>query len=104
MVCQFSKKTLKMSEFYLAELCKHIFSRPNHKRSAQMYGTLSGNIAAIIYYLYFQLIGLTVISLFFQREKPLSRLLMGSTAGSLLLTWLPAREQCMGMEEIYPEY
>lgn len=54
-----------------------------------MYGTLSGNIAAIIYYLYFQLIGLTVISLFFQREKPLSRLLMGSTAGSLLLTWLP---------------
>lgn len=54
-----------------------------------MSGTLLGNIAAFFYYLYFQFVGTTLIFVLFRREKPLFKLLTGSAAGSLLLTWLP---------------
>ena len=54
-----------------------------------MNGTLVGNIISIIYYLYFQLAGFVIISFFFRKENLLHKLLMGSVAGSLLLTWLP---------------
>ncbi len=54
-----------------------------------MYGTLTGNIAAATYYLYFQFIGMTLIFLFFRREKLIPKFLIGSVCGSLLFTWLP---------------
>ncbi len=54
-----------------------------------MYGTMTGNLAATMYYVYFQLAGLAFVFLLFRRESLLSRLLMGSVAGSLLVTWLP---------------
>lgn len=54
-----------------------------------MYGTLSGSLAATAYFLCFQLAGILLISLIFKREQPLTRLLLGSVTGSLLLTWLP---------------
>ena len=54
-----------------------------------MYGSIAGNLAGTAYYLYFQLIGMTFVFLQFRREKPLSKLLLGSVVGSLLLTWLP---------------
>ena len=54
-----------------------------------MYGSLTGNIAATAYYLYFQFIGIIFIFLLFRREKPLAKLLLGSVSGSLLYTWLP---------------
>ncbi len=54
-----------------------------------MYGTLTGNILAAAYYLYFQLTGLGLAYLLFRRESPLPRLVIGSVTGSLLLTWVP---------------
>lgn len=54
-----------------------------------MYGTLTGNIIAIIYYLYFQVLGLALIHFCFRQEQKLHKLLLGSVTGSLLLTWLP---------------
>lgn len=54
-----------------------------------MYGTLSGNLLAAIYFLYFQTTGLVLIHLLFRREALLPRLLIGSVTGSLLMVWLP---------------
>ena len=54
-----------------------------------MYGTLTGNLAGITYYLYFQFLGMAVFFFFFSRERTLVKVLVGSTAGSLLATWLP---------------
>lgn len=54
-----------------------------------MYGNLTGNIIAILFYIYFQLAGVACITLCFRKEKLLNRLLLGSVTGSLTLTWLP---------------
>ena len=54
-----------------------------------MYGTLTGNLAGITYYLYFQLLGMALVFSFFNRERLLAKVLIGSAAGSLLATWLP---------------
>lgn len=54
-----------------------------------MYGTLTGNLLAAAYFLYFQLTGFVLTGLLFRREAPLPRLLTGSVAGSLLMIWLP---------------
>ncbi len=54
-----------------------------------MYGSIQGNLIAIIYFMYFQLAGLLLARTFFHRENPIAKLLLGSTMGSLLLTWLP---------------
>ena len=54
-----------------------------------MYGTLSGNIAAVIYFLCFQFCGIIISDGLFYREKKLIRLLIGSVCGSFLLMWLP---------------
>ena len=54
-----------------------------------MYSTFSDNISGIVYYFYFQFAGLGLASLFFPRERLLSKLVIGSVTGSLLLTWLP---------------
>ena len=54
-----------------------------------MYGTTLGNIIAITYYLYFQVLGLLIIQFCFRKEETLHKILLGSVTGSLLLTWLP---------------
>ena len=59
------------------------------RKELSMYGTLTGNILAAAYYLYFQLTGLGLAYLLFRRESPLPRLVIGSVTGSLLLTWVP---------------
>ena len=52
-------------------------------------GTVLGNIFGIAYYIYFQIVGLSLIGMVFRKEKTLHKLLLGSVTGSLLLTWLP---------------
>lgn len=54
-----------------------------------MYGTPTGNLIAIAYFLYFQIFGLLLIRFCFRKEKMLHKLLLGSVTGSVLLTWLP---------------
>ena len=54
-----------------------------------MYGSLTGNLAGITYYLYFQLLGMALFFAFLNRERLLAKVLTGSAAGSLLATWLP---------------
>lgn len=54
-----------------------------------MYGTIPGNIIAAAYFLFFQLSGILLIFTIYTKEKPLAKLLIGSAAGSLMLTWLP---------------
>lgn len=56
---------------------------------SNMYGTIAGNLAGIAYFLYFQFIGLLSVFLIYRRERTLPKLIIGSTAGSLLATWLP---------------
>ncbi len=54
-----------------------------------MFGTTFGNLLAILYFLYFQLAGMIFISIIFKREGSLTKVLLGSVAGSLLLQWVP---------------
>ena len=54
-----------------------------------MFGTTMGNILAILYFTYFQMAGMIIMSILLRKESPLTRLLMGSVAGSLLLQWTP---------------
>lgn len=54
-----------------------------------MFGTTLGNVLAILYFTYFQVAGIILISILFKKEGPLTRLLLGSVAGSLLLQWTP---------------
>ncbi len=54
-----------------------------------MFGSFAGNLAAVLYFLYFQLAGIFMIFLFIKKEGTLTRLLLGSVCGSLLLQWLP---------------
>ncbi len=43
----------------------------------------------ILYYLYFQFIGILITAFFFQKERTALRLLFGSVTGSVLYIWLP---------------
>lgn len=54
-----------------------------------MYGTILGNITAAAYFFLFQLSGILLIFLLYKKEKPLTKLLLGSVTGSVALTWLP---------------
>lgn len=54
-----------------------------------MYGTITGDILAVAYFLFFQLAGILLIFAIYTKEKPLAKLLIGSAAGSLMLTWFP---------------
>lgn len=54
-----------------------------------MFGSTLGNLTAILYFTYFQLGGIILISLVYKKEGALTRLLLGSVAGSLLLQWVP---------------
>lgn len=54
-----------------------------------MYGTITGDIMAAAYFLFFQLSGILLIFAIYPKEKPLAKLLIGSAAGSLMLAWFP---------------
>ena len=54
-----------------------------------IHGTITGDILATAYFLYFQLSGILLIFTIYKKEKPLVKLLIGSAAGSLMLAWLP---------------
>ena len=54
-----------------------------------MFGTTFGHVLAILYFAYFQLAGIILISIILKKEGPLTKLLIGSVAGSLMLQWLP---------------
>ena len=54
-----------------------------------MLGSFGGNVAAIFYFLLFQVCGLVVADNLLKAEKQIMRLLAGSVFGSVLLQWLP---------------
>lgn len=54
-----------------------------------MFGTTFGNMLAILYFTYFQLAGMILISIIYKKEGALTKLLLGSVAGSLMLQWVP---------------
>lgn len=54
-----------------------------------MFGTTTGNILAILYFTYFQMAGMIIMSILLRKESPLTRLLIGSVTGSLMLQWIP---------------
>lgn len=55
-----------------------------------MFGSTLGNIIGTLYFLYYQIVGIMAMFLILKTEKIPTKLLIGSTAGSLLLHWLPA--------------
>ena len=55
-----------------------------------MYGSLTGNITAVLYFLLYQICGIMIADYFFNKEKAFIRILIGSTSGSFLLQWIPA--------------
>ena len=55
-----------------------------------IWGTLSGNIIGTLYFLYFQLIGFLLINSIFSQKDRITRVLVGSVSGMVLLQWTPA--------------
>lgn len=54
-----------------------------------MFGSTTGNILGTLYFLYFQVVGILVMSRFLKNENPFTRALLGSVTGSVLLQWIP---------------
>ena len=54
-----------------------------------MFGSLLGNLAGILYFISFQILGILLALLLFKKEKLCLTLLFGSTIGSFSLQWLP---------------
>ncbi len=54
-----------------------------------MFGSFTGNIAGTLYFFYFQVAGILVMSRLLKKEEYLTKILLGSVLGSLLLQWLP---------------
>lgn len=54
-----------------------------------MFGTIWGNFAGTLYFLYFQLAGILLAFWLLKKENIYTRLLLGSVCGSLLIHWLP---------------
>jgi len=54
-----------------------------------MYGTFSGNVIAVLYFLLFQCSGYLLAQTFLYRESKVVKLLAGSVLGSVLLQWVP---------------
>lgn len=55
-----------------------------------MFGSVSGTIVGISYFVLFQILGIIISICFFHREKMGFTILMGSVLGSFSLQWLPA--------------
>lgn len=54
-----------------------------------MFGSVLGNLLGTLYFLYFQLVGILMMWRVLKKERPLTRLLLGSVTGSVLLQWVP---------------
>lgn len=54
-----------------------------------MYGSLGGNIAGILYFFAYQVLGIFFAGLFLKKEKKEFQLLIGSILGTVALHWLP---------------
>ena len=54
-----------------------------------MFGSTMGNFTAFFYFFYFQLAGVILASILFKKEGALTKILLGSVTGSLLLQWIP---------------
>ena len=54
-----------------------------------MYGTIGGNVIGILYFMVYQILGISFASLFVQKEKKELQLLIGSITGSVALHWFP---------------
>lgn len=54
-----------------------------------MFGSVLGNLLGTLYFLYFQVVGILVMWRILKKEGPLTRLLLGSATGSVLLQWIP---------------
>lgn len=54
-----------------------------------IFGSLSGNIIGTCYFLFFQAAGIILIHLLFHHKNTVTKLLIGSVLGSVLLQWLP---------------
>lgn len=54
-----------------------------------MQGTIIGDIFGTLYFLYFQLAGMMLMYMLLKKENTLSKLVLGSATGSLLVHWLP---------------
>ena len=48
-----------------------------------------GGVPALLYFLFFQVCGVLLVSCFLKEERLYKRLILGSAAGSLLLMWMP---------------
>ena len=54
-----------------------------------MFGSTLGNLLGTLYFVYFQIAGILVMWRLLKKEGTLTRLLLGSVTGSVLLQWLP---------------
>ena len=54
-----------------------------------MGGSIPGGALALLYFLIFQVCGVILASCFFKKERFMTRVILGSAAGSWLLMWLP---------------
>ena len=54
-----------------------------------MYGTIGGNVIGILYFMVYQILGISFAGLFVQKEKKELQLLIGSITGSVALHWFP---------------
>lgn len=54
-----------------------------------MFGSVLGNLLGTLYFLYFQIVGILVMGRILKKEGLLTRLLLGSVTGSVILHWIP---------------
>lgn len=54
-----------------------------------MFGSVGGNVLGTLYFIYFQVAGILLMGRLLKKEGVLTRVLLGSVAGSVLLQWLP---------------
>ena len=55
-----------------------------------MGGNFLGGAVALLYFLMFQLCGVTLAACFLNKERRYTQMILGSAAGSVLLMWLPS--------------
>ena len=54
-----------------------------------MYGSISGDLLGIAFFLEFQALGFVLASIILRKHGTLYRLFIGSTLGSFLFSWIP---------------
>ncbi len=54
-----------------------------------MLGSVGGNVLGTLYFVYFQIAGILIMARLLKKEGTLTKFLLGSVLGSVLLQWLP---------------